>query len=111
MFSIFQLMEQALQLVSKDVKMSDEDLYIFRDQLRKLKSKISAKRFNYFELILDRSIDLSDAIKESETPWGNDLFSLREQRKHLNWLERRKEFLKTILDKRSSGQLPKSLNR
>ena len=93
------LLESALKLVSRDVKMTDYDIYKFRDELRKRKSQLNAKWGKYFELILDRSIDLSDAIKETKTLWGNDLLSLREQRKHLDWLEKSKKFLKASLAK------------
>ena len=91
------LFRQAHELVSKNLHTKDNDWFEYRDALRLYKSELSLRWGNYFESILDRVIDLTDAIKEMKTPQGNDLRSIKEQRKHINWLEKRQKFLKTRL--------------
>ena len=91
------LFREAYQLVSKGGRIIDPDWFRYRDLLHLHKSLLSAKCANYFESILNRAIDLTDAIKELETPWGVDLLSLKERRKHLDWLEKQKSFLKARL--------------
>ena len=99
------LFKFALTLISMD-NISDPEIFRFRDQLIKRKSSTDPKCTVYLEGILDRAIDLSDAIKEIDTPWGDELFSISEKNKHLAWLENQKEFLKNLLTPPPANRTP-----